>query len=173
VRDTIARQFDVDNESMKYDKEPGEGRYRKGTITFAAKKGKSIDLQKLQKSLSATRLGKRTRSAVIYLEVTAEGKVAAAGKELRLEVSDSGEQFTLGEDPKEKPKEGMKTPYQRLKEALGKGEKVVSVTGRVEGWSGVWPKVLSKLAEEADKDKEKPAAKKPALLMVTGFKTVK
>ena len=46
MRDTIARQFDVDARSIKYDMEPGSGSYRLGTITFAAKKGKSIDLHK-------------------------------------------------------------------------------------------------------------------------------
>jgi hypothetical protein len=68
----------------------------------------------------------------------------------------------------------MKTAFGRLKEALAKGEKIAQVTGHVQGWSGVWPKTLSALAEEAEKDKTaKPAARKPARLVVTGFQTVK
>jgi hypothetical protein len=166
VRDTIARQFDVDKGSIKFVVDPGTGRYRNGTITFSAKKGKSVDLEKLQDSLRTTRLGKRTRSGVNYLEITAEGEVVAQAKEVLLKVKGTGQQFTLSADPKAKPKEGTKTPYQRLKEALAKGEKIGSVTGRVEGWNGVWPMVLK---EKADK----PAAKKPTLLVVTDFLTVK
>ena len=45
MRDTIARQSDVDKSSIKYEIEPGTGKYRIGTITFAAMKGKSIDLK--------------------------------------------------------------------------------------------------------------------------------
>src|SRR5262245_34066814 len=166
VRDTIARQFDVDARSIKYEMEPGSGRYRNGTITFAAKEGKSINLEKLQESLKATRLGKGTRSGVNYFDITAEGEVTVAGKEVLLKVSGTGQQLSLIEDPKAKPKPGTKTAYQRLREALDKGEKTASVTGRVQGWSGQWPKVLKELAEQADKDKDKPAAKKPTQLVV-------
>jgi hypothetical protein len=176
VRDTIARRSDVDAKSVEYDIEPGTGSYRKGTITFAAKKGKSIDLKKLAEDLRKTRLGKKTRSGVVYLEVTAEGEVAVIDKQTRLKVRGSGEEFTLADEPKAKPTKGAKTAYQRLTEALSKGEKIASVTGRVEGWSGVWPKVLSELAGEpaGTKDKPaKPAACKPPLLMVTGFQTAR
>jgi hypothetical protein len=175
VRDTIARQSDVDASSIKYVMEPGTGRYRIATITFSVKKGKSLDLHKLRESIQATRLGKRTRSGVNYFDITAEGKVVV-GKETRLQVSGTGQQFTLGEDPKTKPKAGMKTPYQRLREALARGEKIARVSGRVQGWSGVWPKVLGDLAERAAKEKDKPEkapTKSPTLLMVTDFQTVK
>jgi hypothetical protein len=176
VRDTIARQLDVDKDSIKYEMEPGSGRYRNGTITFTARKGKSIDLRKIQEDLRITRLGKRTRSGVNYFDITVEGEVTALGKQTLMKVSGTGEQFSLVEDPKAKPKGGTKTPYQRLSEALARGEKIASVTGRVQGWSGQWPKVLSELAGQPDKDKEKPDkpnAKKPTLLVVTDFKTVK
>jgi hypothetical protein len=173
VRDTIARQFDVDAKSIKYDIEPGTGGYRNGTIAFAAKKGKSIDLQKIQESLQATRLGKRTRSGVNYLDITAEGKVAVEGKEAVLEVSGTGQRFVLGDEPKAKRKEGTKAPYQRLKEALARGERVTSVTGRVQGWNGVWPATLKALAERAAKEKEGPPAKRATVLVVTGFQTAK
>src|SRR5262249_40109294 len=149
-----------DKDSIKYEMEPGTGRYRNGTIAFSAKKGKSIDLGKLQEDLRATRLGKRTRSGVNYFDITVEGEVTVAGKQMLLKASGTGQQFSLGEDSKAKPKAGTKTPYQRLSEALAKGEKIASVTGRVQGWSGQWPKVLSELAGQSDKDKEK--ADKPA-----------
>jgi hypothetical protein len=153
--------------------EPGSGRYRHGTITFAARKGKSIDLGKLSESLRATRLGKNTRSGVNYLDVTAEGKVTVAGKETLLEVSGAGEKFVLGEDPRAKPRPGATTTYQRLKEALARGEKIARVTGRLTTWSGQWPRVLSDLAAQPQKDEEKPAARKPTPIIVTDFQTVK
>ncbi len=165
MRDTIARQSDVDKSSMKYEVEPGTGKYRHGTITFAAKKGKSIDLRKIQEDLRATRLGKSTGSGVNYLDITAEGEVAVGDKETLLKVSGAEQQFLLGDDPKVKPKEGEKTAYQRLTDALAKGKKIASVTARVQGWSGRWPAVLGELAKET----EKKSAKKPSLLIVKDF----
>jgi hypothetical protein len=154
---------------MKYEVEPGTGKYRHGTITFAAKKGKSIDLQKIHEALRATRLGKGTNSAVNYLDITAEGEVATQGKETLLKVSGAEQQFVLGDDPKAKPKDGEKTPYQRLTDALAKGKKIASVTGRVQAWSGRWPTVLEELAKES----EKKSDKKPAVLIVKDFEIAK
>jgi hypothetical protein len=165
VRDTIARQSDVDKSSMKYEVEPGTGKYRHGTITFAAMKGKSIDLQKIHEALRATRLGGKTNSGVNYLDIMAEGEVLAGDKETRLKVSGGDVQFLLGDDPKAKPKEGEKTPYQRLTDAVGKGKKIASVTGRLQAWSGRWPVVLEELAKEA----EKKSDKKPTVLIVKDF----
>jgi hypothetical protein len=164
VRDTIARQSDVDKASIKYVLEPGTGKYRHGTITFAAKKGESVDLQNLQEKLKATRLGKGTRSGVNYLDITAEGEVQVVEKITVLKMK--GSQFTLIDDPKAKPKEGTKTPLQRLGEALAKGEKIANVSGRVQGWNGVWPATLRELGESF-------TAKKSAALVVTDFQTVK
>jgi hypothetical protein len=174
VRDTIARQSDVDASSIKYEVEPGKKRYAIGTITFAAKKGKSLDLQKLQESIRATRLGGDTNSEVKFLEITAEGEVVGNDKETLLSVSGTKQQFRLGEDPQAKPKDGDKTPYQRLQQALAKGQKVASVTSRVQGWSGRWPVVLRELAAESAKDarqSDKAVPKKPTLLLVTAFET--
>ena len=167
MRDTIARQSDVDESSIKYEIEPGKKSYANGTITFSAQKGKSIDLRKLHESLTKTRLSGGTRSAVNFLEITATGEVVAEGKETLLKVSGTT-QFMLADDSKAKPKEGAQTPYQRLKDALAKGTKITHVTGRLQGWSGRWPDVLRELA---GKDKPDQAAKKPLLLMVTGFQT--
>ncbi|MCI0456589.1 MAG: hypothetical protein L0Z62_06370 [Gemmataceae bacterium] len=169
MRDTIARQSDVDAKSIKYEIEPGTGRYRNGTIAFSAKEGQSIDLQKLQDSLRATRLGKGTRSGVNFFQITVEGEVVVGEKETLLKVSGTQQQFTLGDDPQAKPKDGTKPAYQRLRAALANGEKIAHVTGRVQGWSGPWPKVLKALAAEPGN----APAQKPALLMVTDFQTVK
>jgi hypothetical protein len=96
--------------------------------------------------------------------------VVAADKELRLNVAGTKQHFPLGEDPKAKPKEGEKTALARLREAVAKGEKVTSVTGRVQGWSGVFPAVLKELAEQEAKE---PGLRKPAVLFVTDFEVAR
>ncbi len=176
MRDTIARQSDVEKSSVKMDVEPGTHKYRIGTITFAAKKDKSIDLEKIHDAIRATRLSGKTNSAVKYLEITATGEVVTAEKKTLLKVSGTAQEFVLGEDPSAKPKNNGKTPFQKLQEALAKGNKVESVTGRVQGWSGRWPDVLRALAAEPAKDakpSDKAAAKQPPLLIVTDFQLVK
>ena len=166
MRDTIARQSDVDKNSIKYDVAPGTERYRHGTIAFSAVKGKSIDLEKLQKSLKATRLGKGTRSSVNFLEITAEGDVTVVKKDIILKVSGTNQEFRLVDDAKAKSKEGTSTPYQRLRAALDKGTKIANVTGRVQAWNGVWPKVLRELEKENEAKETMPR-----LLVVTAFET--
>lgn len=167
MRDTIARRSDVDKDSIKYDLEPGTQRYRKATIHFAAKKGKSIDLKDLEANLRATRLGKGTRSGVGFLEITVVGELVGSEKETALKVAGTQQQFVLGDDPKAKPQDGKKTPYQRLQEAAKKGEKIVSVTGRVQGWDGVWPTVLKDLS------KEPAQGERRTVLVVTDFELAK
>jgi hypothetical protein len=161
---------------MKYEIEPGSGDYRLGTITFSPQRGKSIDLAAIHASLRTTRLGGKTRSAVNYLEITVKGEGIVVEKETRLEATGAIPRFVLGDDPKTEPTEGTKTPFRQLCEALTKGEKVTSVTGRVHGWSGPWPEVLcalpGELAEDSAKSDE-PAAPKPPLLIVTAFQTDK
>jgi hypothetical protein len=170
ARDATARQSDVDAAKVLLVVEDGKGSYRPGTITFAARKGKSIDLDQLRAELQKTRLGKGTRSEVTYLEITATGKVEEADKKLRLEVGGTTQQFELGEDPRVLPREGEKTALGRLREAVAKGEKVSSVTGRVQGWSGKWPAVLKELAAEQEKE---PGKRKPSLLFVTDFEVAR
>jgi hypothetical protein len=165
VRDTIARQLDVNKDSVKMEMLPGTGKYRIGLITFQTREGKPLDLVKLQSSLKATRLGKGTRSGVKFLEITAQGKVSVSEKETVLTVSGAGQQLRLADDPNAKPKKGEETPYQRLRAALAKGAKVTALTGRVQGWDGVWPEVLKKLAEK----EEKPSAERMPVLLVTDF----
>ena len=48
ARDAIARQYDVDKNAVTITCETDKGDYRPGTITFHAKKGKAIDLEKLR-----------------------------------------------------------------------------------------------------------------------------
>jgi hypothetical protein len=173
VRDTIARQLDVDKASVKMDMLPGQGKYRIGLITFQTREGKALDFTSLQADLKATRLGKGTRSEVKYLEITAQGNISVKGRETLLTVTGTGQQFALGDDPK--AKKGAQTPFARLQAELAKGVKVTVVSGRIQGWSGVWPAVLRALSEQA-LDTKKPdegGGKRPPLLIVTDFQAAK
>jgi hypothetical protein len=157
ARDAIARQYDVDKNSVILFCEVGKGDYRPGTITFHAKKGRSIDLQKMRESIAATRLSGGTNMRVVNLTLTVGGEVAATGPELLLKVSGTGQEFVLGEDPDEKGE------LQRLQEAQKKGAKITGVTGRVQGWNGRFPDVLKAMAPDA------PAGQKRPVLLVTDF----
>jgi hypothetical protein len=159
----------VDADSVKLVDQGGKKSYSPGIVTFAAKKGKSFDLAKLRADLQATRLGKRTSSEIRFLEITATGKVVHTEGELHLKVAGTKDQFLLAEDPKVKLKEGEKSPLAQLRAAQSRGKPVVSVTGRVHGWVGVFPATLKKLEEQ-----EKEAAKgKWIRLYVTDFEVEK
>jgi hypothetical protein len=139
----------VDAASVVLDKE-------KGKITFKAKKGHVIDLDRLHESIWATRLGDSTGMALHRLEVTAEGEVIASGTGLILKMPGTDRFFRLGEE--QGPAKGA---FLKLREALDRGEKVVSVTGRVEGWQGNFTQFLKKLPDE------------PRRILITDFNTAK
>ena len=158
--DAIARQYDVDADLTKLTLPKGQkGSYQLGTIEFAAKKGKSIDLDKIHESITATRLSGGTNMRVDYLEITAKGQVFERDKELVLKVSSTGQELLLSEEPT--AKDGL----QRLREAVARGDKVSTVTGRVPGWSGRFPDVLRAWAKAPDTQKRK--------LAVVGFEIEK
>ena len=148
--DAIARQYDVDADSTKLTRpKEQKGGYQLGTIEFAAKKGKSIDLDKIHQSITATRLSGGTSMGMDYLEITARGEVIKRDKELVLKVSGTGQDLVLSEGPT--AMDGL----QRLREAVARGDKVSTVTGRVPGWSGRFPVVLRAWAEAPDAQKRK------------------
>jgi len=157
ARDAIARQYDVDKNSVILFCEVGKGDYRPGTITFHAKKGRSIDLEKMRESIAATRLSGGTNMRVVSLTLTVAGDVVAGGPELLLRVSGTGQELLLGEDPDQKEE------LQRLREAQRKGAKITSVTGHVQGWNGRFPDVLKAMAPDA------PGGRKRPVLLVTDF----
>ena len=128
ARDATARLYDVDADSIKLDKQAG-------TITFQAKKGKLADLARLHESIWATRLGDRTGMQLHRLEVTAVGEVVVAENDVILKVAGTDSKFLLGGD----------AAVKRIREAVQRGEKVVSVTGEVEGWKGNFTQFLGKL----------------------------
>jgi hypothetical protein len=147
ARDATARLYDVDADSVVLDK-------KAATITFQAKKGQVVDLDKLHESIWATRLGDRTGMELKRLDVTAVGEVVFTDKEVRLKVPGTDQHFLLGDDRNAQTLEV-------LREAVQKGEKVVRVTGRLEGWTGNLTKLSSTL----------PA--KPRRIMVSEFQTVR
>jgi hypothetical protein len=152
ARDATARLYDVDADSVALDK-------KVGTITFRAKKGRVVPLDQLHESIRATRLGDGTGMTLKWLEVTAAGQVTA-DKEVTLKPAGSDTPFVLGGETAGATEE-EKTAFRRLREAIERGEKVVSVTGRVEGWTGNLTRFSKKLPD------------KPRRLLVRDFQTVK
>ena len=161
ARDATARLYDVDDEALIYKRLNLTAKYDQATITFRAKKDKRIDLQKLHESVWATRLSGGTGSGVICLKITASGDVAVADSETVLNVGGEDRQFVLVDDVPAKPTDFEKSVLSSLRESLARGERVVSVSGYVDGWGGKWPVVLGK-----------PPVKRPKL-MVTSFETAK
>jgi hypothetical protein len=154
ARDATARLYDVDADGVQLD-------IPKGEVTFRAKKGRLVDLDKLHESIWATRLSGKTGMAMNWLDVTAVGEAVLGDKQTRMKVTGSDQYFVLADDPIAKPRDGEKTPFASLREALARGEKVVSVTGRVEGWGGPFPEFLSALP------------KKPRVILVQDFQVAK
>ncbi|HEY7156016.1 MAG TPA: hypothetical protein VH575_18780, partial [Gemmataceae bacterium] len=68
-----------------------------------------------------------------------------------LKVSGTGQELVLSEEPT--AKDGL----QRLREAVARGDKVTTVTGRVPGWNGRFPVVLAAWAKAPDSQKRKLA----------------
>jgi hypothetical protein len=155
ARDATARQFDVEADDVKLDQSNGQ-------ITFHAKKGRLVDLDKLHESIWATRLSGGTGMGTNWLDVTAVGDVVVEKDRIILKVAGSEEYFVLKEDPKDpKAKSGDKTAFARLRESVEDGKKSWSVFGRVEGWAGHFPPFL------------KAPPKKPRTILVKEFDPVK
>ena len=164
----LKRQSDVEPSSVKVEMVNG------GRVALAAREGRSLDLDKIHACLKETRLsGKppgKTRSRILYLELTVKGTVVREGKELLLKVNGTKQVFRLGEEPRPKSSPPV-TEFQRLVEALAKGRKVVSVTGSVKGWSGHFPAVLRELPGDFVPDARHPGSRVrlPPLLYVEAF----
>jgi len=146
ARDATARQYDVDADAVRLD-------MAKGEITFQAKKGRLVDLDKLHESIWATRLSGGTGMGMNWIDVTAVGEVVVEKENVVLKVKGSDKSFVL--------KAGDKMSLTRLREAVERGQKSMSVTGRVEDWKGHFPPFL----------KTQPT--KPRVILVKGFEPVK
>lgn len=159
ARDAISRQYDVEKNSMTLTCEEGKKSYRPGIITFHAKKGRSLDIDKIRESITATRLSGGTGMKVDYLEITATGMIEFGDRTTVLKVSGTDVEFTLHEDADAK---GM---LEKLRTAVKRGDKIATVTGRLPGWNGVFPKVLQGLAAMPPEHRNQ--------LQVTGFELSK
>ncbi len=155
ARDAIARLYDVDANSCSLSPSAEDkGRYQHGIISFRAKNGKSIDLDKIHESITATRLSGGTNMKVDYLEITARGDMIVRENKLVLKVSTTGQELILVQDSEATAALG------RLRTAIEGGQKIASVTGRVHGWNGRFPDVLQALAKNSGQ---------PLRLQVTDF----
>src|SRR5262245_29289148 len=112
ARDAISRQYDVDKNLVILTCETDKGSYRPGTISFHAKKGRSVDLDKMHELLTATRLSGGTSMRVDYLEITARGTVSVRDKDVVLKVSGTDQEFLLEDEP------GAKGTTQKIAEGL-------------------------------------------------------
>jgi hypothetical protein len=148
ARDATARQYDVDADRVLLD-------IKKGLIMFQAKKGRLVDLDKSHESIWATRLGVGTGMELNWLDVTAVGEIVVDKEKDRiyLKVKGSDQSFLL--------KEGNRKVLEQLRDGAKQGKKTVSVTGRLEDWSGGWPSFLKTLP------------KKPRVIAVKAFESVK
>jgi len=135
--DATARLYDVDEDSVVFEKLQKTEKYDQGTITFRARKDKLIDLDQLHESIWATRLSGGTRSGLVSLEVTVIGEVVTAEGKAVLKVSGSDKEFVLGKHSDEK----FAAAFTKLQVT---GSKAVKLTGRVDNYVGQWPSVLKK-----------------------------
>ncbi len=152
--DATARLYDVDENSVVFKKLEQSQKYDHGTVTFSARRGKLIDLDKLHESIWATRLSGGTRSGLISLEVTAIGQLVQTDNETILRVADSDAEFIL----KKNPDDEQAAAFGRLKDSVGTSGQV-RVTGRIDDYAGRWPDLL----------KNRPS--KPRRILVTGFES--
>ena len=86
ARDATARLYDVDAQSVVFNRLKLTDRYDQATITFRAKKDKLIDLEQLHESVWATRLSGGTSSGVVCLKITAVGQVTTTARLLAVAV---------------------------------------------------------------------------------------
>jgi hypothetical protein len=132
--DATARLYDVDEDSVVFNRLDKTKSYDQGKVIFRARKGKLIDLDKLHESVWASRLSGGTRSGLVSLEVTVIGRVVTSGGTTILNVEGSKKEFVLGEHSDEK----FAAELSKLQKRSG----VVRITGLIDNYRGRWPSVL-------------------------------
>ncbi len=150
--DATARLYDVDENSVVFKKLQKTKRYDQGTVTFRARKGKLIDLEKLHESIWATRLSGGTRSGIVSLDVVAIGKVVKTQDAIMLKVSGSDSNFILAQSG------DQANVFDDLQAAAGND---VRIRGRVDKYVGRWPSLF------------KTKLEKPRRILVAGFELMK
>ena len=153
ARDATARLYDVDEDTVRFKKLDQTKDYDQGVVTFRARRGRLIDLDKLHESIWATRLSGGTRSGLVELQVDAIGTVITVGDETILKVSGAPAEFVLIPHRRE---EAAGVLDELRKQANGT-DRSVRVTGQIDDYQGRWPGVL----------KKRPM--KPRRILVTAF----
>jgi hypothetical protein len=154
AREATARLYDVDEDSVVFKKLNQTEKYDQGVVTFHARKGKLIDLDKLHESVWASRLAHGTRSGLVSLDVVVIGEAIRTRDGMRLKVSGFESDFVLVKSPSKE----QATVFAELAEAAADERQAVKLTGRIDNYKGRWPSLFSK-----------PVAK-PRRLLVTSFK---
>lgn len=152
--DATARLYDVDEDSVVFKKLQQTKKYDQGTVTFRARKGRLINLDKLHESIWATRLSGGTRSGLVTLEVVAIGEVVKTQDGMLLNVSGSESQFVLAGSP------GNETVFDKLQDATTGSSQLVKLTGNIDNYIGRWPSLFKKNPEN------------PRRVLVTKFENV-
>jgi hypothetical protein len=153
--DATARLYDVDEDSVVFSRLDKTKKYDQGTVTFRARKGKLIDLDKFHESVWASRLSGGTRSGLVSLEVTVVGRVVTSGDSTVLKVEGTNKEFVLGKHSDAK----YTAEFSKLQKLSGKS--VVKISGLIDNYRGRWPSVLS----------QKPP--KTRRILITSFATIK
>lgn len=153
--EATARLYDVDEDLVVFKRLRKTAKYDQATVTFRARPGKLIDLDKLHESIWATRLSGGTRSGLVSLDVTAIGEVKRTDDGILLNVAGSDDNFVLVKNPDDEHA-GAFQDVQAAASANG----VVRISGRIDNYRGRWPTVLQ----------QRPT--KPRRILVTGIEVV-
>src|SRR5688572_23657901 len=110
---------------------------------------------------------------VIHLEITVRGRLRASNGEVFLDVPGTSERFRLDEAlPAKGGAAPARTILPRLREAAAGKEPVVAVTGRVAGWTGLFPDVLRALGKERRAQSGGPSGPPAWRVHVSDFRPV-
>ena len=132
--DATARLYDVDEDSCVFKKLQKTKKYDQGTVTFRARRGKLVDLDKLHESIWATRLAHGTRSGLVSLDVVAIGKAIRAQDGILMTVSGSDSGFVLAKSPNKE----HDPAFAKLQQSAGLNQ-LLKVSGRIDNYKGRWP----------------------------------
>lgn len=140
--DATARLYDVDEDTVVFKKLNRTQKYDQGLVTFRARRGKLIDLDKLHESLWATRLSGGTRSGLVQLEVVTIGSVVQEPEGPVLKVAGSDREFRLLKAP------DAADVFQRLLKTVGSQTNLrFRIEGKIANYRGRWPNLLRKRLE--------------------------
>jgi hypothetical protein len=154
--DAAARLYDVDEDTVVFKKLNQTEKYDQGVVTFRARKGRLVDLDKFHESIWASRLAHGTRSGLVSFDVVTIGEAIKTQDGMILRVSGSDAEFELAENSGDE----RAAAFAKLQESAAGTSQLVKVTGRIDGYVGRWPSLFRK------------KLKTPRCILVTDFETV-